>query len=478
MPKYVLFNTINNDGIGDFTHMEDILMALRGNPQYSDVEFLLIVCFVERESRSGYDHIHNKLKALGVPFYFGNKEDHHRFSTDKALQNSLSTADQAIIISFDDIYVLYDQYIRPEVPLKFIGDHERCGTPDFIFPILQNGRDWGATYKSRHLGLSKKNQGIKIKPNPYASTDKAWSIIQEHDPQFITELLASSHSSDLKNFEDKHYIMPAYYNLKNGFYAFLRIIAISEYLSKDKDIVIYHSGFNLSNDDSFANDIQTIFKNSAFGQIEIISQGDSSMLVHANQQSSKTLRILTGFYVKDLSYNALYRLAKFVGASGDNTFEHCISMDVLPFYCSTNTIFKLQTLISLQEITQLQKLSLSAEERTAYRYFFDKNGYIIFNEDIDTLIKNIDERFSKVDFSKLITSWPKVTAYLKEHKNFYQRLEAIILEGLPNNALPAHFANKATSLQEQIKHTFLGNTSQQIPSSDSNININQNSNPK
>lgn len=479
MPKYAIFNTINNDGSGDYTHMEDILRALKDNPLFSDVEFILIVCFIGDNSQSNYQRIHNKLKALGIPFYFGNKEDHLRFSADETLQKSLSEAIQAIIISYDSIYELYDKYIRTEVPLKFIGDHDRLGAPDFIYELLRNGRDWLATYKSRHLGLSEKHHGIKISANPFASSEEAWRIIQKLDPEFVTQLLTYTHSSDIKNFDDKQHIIPAYFNITSGFYAFLRTIAISNYFSKD--IVIYHSGFkldNVINNGSFAIAIQKIFKDSSLGHIELIRPGKATMLVCANQQHSKTLRIITGFHLQDTSYKALYRLTKFAGVSGDNTLEHSISMDVLPFYCSTNVMFKGQTLISLIEITQLPELPLSQEDRTAYRYFFNHNNYVLVKDNIDQIIKDIDQQFAKVDFPKIIESWPKVSAYLKKHKNFYNKLESIILEGLPHNAQATHYANKSTSLQDQIQHTFLGNSSKQSSSSDSDDQLNSQNNLK
>jgi hypothetical protein len=446
MPKYVIFNTINSDGIGDFSHMEDIVNALLSNPRYSDVEFIPIVCFIEHGLDSNYERIHAKMRAFNIPFFYGKNNDHVNFSATEALQTLLSTADQALIISFDAIFTLYEPYLKQGIPIKYIGEHENTETPAFLDSLLNNGRDWITHYKARQLGLSPQCHGIKIQSIPHMTSDAAWHIIAEHAPKFLRQLLICSHSSDIKTLSDTHEIIPAYFNRGYDFLSFLNLLGKNLSLT-EKNIIVYHSGYNL---DYFLDTetINNVFDGSYVKQLELINpKHDIAITLYANQQGCRTIKILSGFYLNDPAFDALYQLASVAGVSGDNTFERCISMDVLPYYWSTNAFLKMPTLIALQEITQRPELPLSQEARTSFHLFFDPNQITRSS----TLAKDI-----RLNFPKMIEAWPVITAYLKQHKNFYNNLDRIILEDLPLPTQPTLGAKKSILAPEQIQHTLLG----------------------
>lgn len=153
MSKCVVFNTVNGDGVGDFSHFEDIMKALLGNPAFSSVEFIPIVCFLPSGKESNYIRIGEKLNLLGIPFFYGKPKDHEHFSQNVSLQEKLREANQAIIISFDAIFGQYSRYLRQGIPIKQIGEHD---------PVITGSHD---------LGLSSRCYGIKIKGSAHISQD-------------------------------------------------------------------------------------------------------------------------------------------------------------------------------------------------------------------------------------------------------------------------------------------------------------------
>ncbi|MBA2650736.1 MAG: hypothetical protein H0U73_00490 [Tatlockia sp.] len=192
MSTYIIFNTINFDGVGDYSHFEDILNALRINPKFCDVNFIPFVLFHERGKESNYLFIGEKLNALGIPFYYGNVEDHARFSLDEKVQRQLREADQVLVISYEDCLVsTYKQYIKKNIPFKYIGEHEiLLADPN---EIKENGLN-------RSLGLSAGTQGIKIRNIPPIEPLISWEIIQAKDPEFAAKTLTLTSCKDFQQF--------------------------------------------------------------------------------------------------------------------------------------------------------------------------------------------------------------------------------------------------------------------------------------
>ena len=54
MPIYLLVNEVMPDGIGDFTHFEDIVRHVSNDANYSDVKWIAVVTFAGDGSPANY----------------------------------------------------------------------------------------------------------------------------------------------------------------------------------------------------------------------------------------------------------------------------------------------------------------------------------------------------------------------------------------------------------------------------------------
>lgn len=447
MPKYVVLTTINFDGTGDFSHFEDIMKALLDNPVFSEVEFIPIVHFMRYsipKRMALYPIILEKMNLLfkdrNIPFYYGIFDEHQVFKTDTVLQKRLGKADQVIVISFgEDLVYPYKPYFKNGIPIKFIGEHElRCGAQLKYDNLLL-----------RPMGLSTNQfNGIKIADGTEQEAPVAWEIVTKHDPQFAAKLLASTHSTDSNQFMLKNELVPAYFNREWDFIEFIRLFNVTPSFADNKDIVIIQSGNNIKASlapetlqmtgvqlPDKANFISNMFQDGFIKKLEIfLPETNEPLVIQGNNHASTVIRILSGYRLSDPSFEAIHQLAKMAGVSGDNTFERCVAKNVLPFYWSTNFRFKKSTLASLKNITQLPELSISDEARHSYSIFFDPllittnyegSPYPWYDRVFNT------ESYSKLNLKLMVEEWPVVTAYLRKNHNFYDRLEHIILEGVP-----------------------------------------------
>jgi hypothetical protein len=334
MPNYLIFNTVNSDGVGDFSHFEDIIKTLLANPKFNDVEFIPIVCFKAGGTESNYRRVGEKLKALGIPFIYGKDDDHKRFSSDPAIQKQLNEADQAIVISYDTIFGKYQPYLKPDIPIKSISEHESI--------IYISGHK---NHIPHPLGLGLGKKGIKIKDATPTLPNDEWNIIKQNDPDVATQLLACTHSPDFENFYENYLVTPAYFNRPSDFVAYLHLFGVNQSLSKN--VVVYLSGISHWVDEQ--EQVTKRFMNTSIQQIETYRPGNSiPEIIPGNPDGTRAIKILTGFYLTNPSFDAIYRLSKIAGVSGDNTLERCISMNVLPFYWSWNPRMKMPTLSALQ----------------------------------------------------------------------------------------------------------------------------------
>ncbi|MDA9272126.1 hypothetical protein N9Q05_01920 [bacterium] len=412
MPKYVVFNTVNYDGVGDFSHFKEIMLALLANPMFKDVEFTAIVAINCSRTRARYDSIHDELKSLGIQFYYGDIDEHIEIlSKDKDLQKELQQADQAIIISFDDISSLYEPYFKKNIPIKLIGEHECviAGVAFRDFPLNQN----------HSLGLKKGFEGIKIKNNPHLSPQEAWNIIETHHPEFSAQLLNHTGSNDFESFYEKNMLVPAYSNTPHDFERLVNVFIKNQSLSGEKNIIFFQSGFKYSDyldSPDFRHGLtEKWLVGSKIAKIDLLMPANAPLQFAGNQAESKTISIFAGFYLLDPAYDAIYQLAKVAGVSGDNSLERAISMGILPIYWSTNAVNKIGTIHALREITQ--SLDIPQEAKEAFNIFFRYSPF--------------EAPVAHINFQDMIKAWPTVTHYLRTHKNFYNKLEDIVLKDLP-----------------------------------------------
>lgn len=450
----ILFNCIDEDGIGDFSHFEDIVKALREIPRFHQQKFIAFVGFDPNGKKENYDRIKDRLSHLDIEFYYGTYDELDQQFADLSaiITPKLEQASQAIVISFNSrkssTFTCCSVWMRNlDTPPKFLGEHEA------------NSLRYDGNYLSRSLGLSEHCYGLKIKNVPsHLAPEDAWETIQHADSAFFEQLLTQTHSTDVHEFVDNNILFPAYFNRLEGLLRFL--IFLDKCPSIDINISIYCSGLNFEMFSDFEQDITECnehalrrmarsaldkwpfaflaFKETDIKGIEIISPSHELKYIELNPSGSKTIKLFSEYYISKPSYEALYHLAPVAGVSGDNTLEFCLSLGVLPYYHSTNFAIKAPTLHALREITQLPQLNISDEAREAFNHFFDSNARLY------------EKTF---ELSKMLEAWPIVIDYLKQHMNFYNQLESIMLEGIVPHVKPLAMKTIMQNIQQLSKST-------------------------
>ncbi len=177
-------------------------------------------------------------------------------------------------------------------------------------------------------------------------------------------------------------------------------------------------------------DLQKELKDSDIGQIEIIEpdgKGETTVVnCIINPEMRRKIQIYYGYYLSDISYQAIHQQAKVAGVSGDGGFQN--STNALPIYHSTNYQIKQKGMEALANI--IEKLDfLDKNLRKDYMFYF-RNLDAFFRESFnlyqnDELVK----KFKEMDLNVLIENWPKIVGYLIEHHNFRPKLKSILFAG-------------------------------------------------
>lgn len=223
-------------------------------------------------------------------------------------------------------------------------------------------------------------------------------------------------------------------------------------------------------------DLERLLNQGRIKELQLLSPDPTQILhINGNDTGTISIKILTGFYLSDSSLQSMYQLSKMVAVSGDNTLELAISMNVFPFYCSTNWDNKRRTLDALREITQLPALDISETARRSFNIFFDKysvqtRGYtdIEFPQHDRHLQLDL---YATLDFPSMINDWPKVSNYIRLNYNFYDRLDDLVREGLPADLQPkiettsSDEAQIVTTISQTPQTFFSAEPNQSIPDS-------------
>jgi len=272
MPKYIMFNTVNSDGVGDFSHLADIIKKLRADPKFNDVEFLPIVHFHDGGSDANYVRIAQQLEDMNIPFLYGKKKDHEQYILDPAVQKQLNDADQALIISYDSISAKYMPYLKPGIPIKSIMEHDSCN----VTVVMNGGFD-------DSLGLER--SGVKIDNIPQIKPDDAWDIMMKHDPAFASQLLANTTSPDFATLHAQNIFVPAYFNKYEDFNSFVHFIGANPSVSQEKNIVMSVSGKGCEIDDET---LMPLLKTSSIKRIELFTpDNETPEILDANPAGTK-----------------------------------------------------------------------------------------------------------------------------------------------------------------------------------------------
>ncbi|MDP1603581.1 MAG: hypothetical protein Q8M03_09985 [Legionella sp.] len=439
MTKYLVTCAVNFDGRGDWTHCRDILQFMQTHDALSGITLIPFIAISYREHPS-YESIFAELVALCFPdFFWGTKEDFQSSNVrSNALKKLLPQIDQVIIVSNDNFvyerFFLrnYDYYLKPDVLIKFISEHEGGSIAVGGYGAL---RELTPTdnIMIRSMGLDDFCYGINVKKSDPMNKITAWDVIQTHDAAFVADLLRTTQTESLPEFLANHLFIPAYFNSISHFSSFIGFLATNAFIPK-QDIAMYLSsqflsGINLGIKDLEGNKIivraLNIASNAVTGikQFVLIEPGKKPS-VYPLARQGRTIRFYLGYHLSDPSFAAAFNSTNFlVGVSGDNTFQKAVAEEVFPFYCSTNIHLKRATLPAIGRIAQLEELDIPQSVREDYRYFFNDANFW------GRLISH-NERgvFDNINLPEMIEYWPLVANYIKTHCNLQTRLLQIILE--------------------------------------------------
>lgn len=432
MPKYIVFNTVKNDGVGDFNHFEDIINSL--NHTLNGVELLLVVSYQPSlNDQELYANLRARTASLGHKYIFGSLDEHRDLINSNATTfiKELDNLSQAIIISYDDIFLTYEPYLPSSIVLKYISEHdaETNKRTSIVYPdkLVSCRREMHI----RGMGLFSQQSayGVKIKDLDNLTADEALRVLQVITPDFLDTLIAATAVADEYELMSKYIIIPAYFSYNHAFVYFLKLLAANPSFAQDRDIIVYQSGSRLTaltaRELSYigellrsieATSVQVYTADSLDRPVEYIGSGKRSVKIS----------VFCGFRIHDKAYQALYHLAPLVGVSGDNTFELAIEARTLPIYWSTNIAFKRDTYQGLINIVNEPRLEIDDKSRAELTRLFQLS--MATYEEFDDYLM--------LDLPLLAQAWPVVAVYLKENYNFYNNLNNIVCEKLPRSALP------------------------------------------
>ena len=128
-------------------------------------------------------------------------------------------------------------------------------------------------------------------------------------------------------------------------------------------------------------------------------------------------------YLSQESFEKIMDACDIVGVSGDNTFEKSVAHQVLPYYNSTNSGMKRPTFTAILTLVNTVDFGFSDKiKRDLNVYFSDQSieGRVPYWKEL-----------MQVNLDSIKAAWPTIAAYLKEHRNFYNLCEALVLMPAP-----------------------------------------------
>lgn len=368
----------------------------------------------------------------------------------------MKQAEQIIFISFDTALVsdnpeieFYQHLLGKSIIKKTIFEHERQQSI--------------TGFKTFNMGLDNGCYGLKLLDKKIRNRKSAFETIANKAQDFSYYLKRYTGISYFSEFDDKNILVPAYFNKEDDFIALLDLLSINTYFSKDKNIVIYLSGIkkpmiiqeklNLlmcahSQNNTFHIEFYHHNKyESEYGDDSGVEEdnaidhylSESNCYKPNKNYNGPKIQIISGIYLNDDAFEAVQQLTQFAGVSGDNSLERCISMDILPFYWSTNSFEKTPTHDVLQQISQLASIEMTVEAREAFNNYFNAYKFcyhvwanernVQYREKYLQESENSSHRlYSNLNIQAMIEAWPKITEHLRQHKNIYNKLDYIVMK--------------------------------------------------
>ena len=305
MQSWILFCDVFHDGIGDYIHFEDITKAIMANNALNNIQLTAVIRVDPDSKDCNKELIQKKLSDLKINFYYNQELN------EPSLLQTLATADKAIIISrVSDFDKDYNKFLKKKPPIIYIGEHETA----------TNRYNIGRSFSCRTLGLSDNFYGIKIPSIIKMNAEESWDTIHQSDINFASILDECTQCYSFNEFSQKVTLIPSYFNKPYDFLSFLSFLSTKLILSNEKKVVIYCSGVNMldffqdridrQGDKFDAKKVNERFNQSDIRELEIVYARGESIIIPANSQGQQSITLLTGFYLTDSSYDAIYFLSK------------------------------------------------------------------------------------------------------------------------------------------------------------------------
>lgn len=451
MPKYVILNTIKYGSVGDFSHFEDIVNAIKNNQKFKNVELLLLVLLETTESgfydELAYKNFSDRISALGCKSVFGTLSSHREKITelnkDSDEYHILTTASQVLIISYDKLFDLYEPFFNKSAKIKYISEHDSEINKSKTLNYPNVNKKHSREFLIRGMGLSQYCNGIKVSNLPDLSKEEAKNIIIKSNPELFNSMVKASAAKDLDELLSDNIIIPAYFNYNHVFANFISLISRNKTIHQEKNVIIYHSGTNFNNIGQDLLDehiVKDILKNNLKCKVMVYSKNSDTPTLEYNGQGTTNLiiRVFSGFDISDSAYQALYKLSSMAGVSGDNTFELAVATKTLPIYWSSNAGVKKQTFKGLLTILNNINHVCAIPDDVIHSFELFFKSCAIKSDDI--------KEFESVNFMELRDFWPVIADHIRINHNFYDKLESIICEGLQSNFLAESKKNSNSML--------------------------------
>ncbi|HHF7349307.1 TPA: hypothetical protein ACPSKE_002511 [Legionella feeleii] len=484
-PTLILSNYIHYDGIGDFSHLLDIMEALMPLAARLGIKIVpLVICLNERK-QTVIDKIAERCPGL-KPFIFTAADTINRaelpalfaefVGNNIKLQNKLRRALSIFQISTATTKEQKDlllKFCSPGIPVVNIS--EQCGlrtsaefSPmssiderDRATPNLKNIND-------RWMGLEKQTYCYGVKIKAPLSMSKADAIQTLENTDFKRALLGHEDSEApseeaITEFLRSNQLIPAYFQSKESIFKFLFFCLEQPTLTGQGDVTFYINNYeNLftsrgkpwqSQEASTLIDMQeegarlpnfelfliaapyfpklknlcfSTLKDLGFTSLEINLNGNRRTIVLNSDELAprRAIRILTDFKLNDHDYDHLFHIANsVVGVSGDNTLEKAISHEKLPVLQSEN---KYPFEVGMRTLGQLAQDYLpdvsAAVQEDLERFFGRKNMRLDQPSHWSELLA--------VDIPTLLTHWQRAIPELRVKNNLYTHLDHIFYEAL------------------------------------------------
>lgn len=482
-PTVILTNYIHYDGIGDFSHLLDIMEAFMPFAAKLGIKVVPLVLCLNAKRQMVVNKIEERCSSLR-PFIFTvdkiNPPDliplfEEFVGNNKKLQKTLNRALSIFQISTATTKEQKDlllKFCQPNIPIVNISEQAGLRTSAMFSvyaPPEERDRLAGDSknINDRWMGLENQTYcyGVKIKAPLLMSKTEAILALENTD--FMRVLLGYSDPQSMPSEETateflrSNQLIPAYLQSQESIMRFI-FYCLEQPSLAGSDMTFYINNY----ENIFASRCKMAFSEKDFkatithlpitklieddvvvplfegsliynphfhklkdlgiASIEINSNGTSRTIILDSESSSnkRRIRILTDFNLNDHDYDYLFHIASsVVGISGDNTLEKALSHDKLPVLQSENKYTFERGMLVLGQLAQDYLPDLSAEVQEDLKRFFTRKN-MRFDQPY-----NWSELLA-VDITILLEHWQRVTAELRLKNNLYNNLNHIFYEAL------------------------------------------------